>query len=302
MELSKYEVFLKTVELGNITQAAELLGYTQPAVSRVIADLEREWGVPLLIRGRIGVSLTPEGEYLLPRIRGVCGAQRELENSVNELLGLSGGTIRIGTFHSVAIQWLPRIIQSFLELYPKIDIQFTCDLEYSAIESMLIQGAVDCAFLTMPLNFRTTPPLQTFFLKRDQICAVLPEDHPLAHASVYPVSRFAEDQVIPIRETHDRDMTSLFASCNVKPNIRYFAEDCHTIASMIESGLGVGIMGELMLERIPYHVVHIPLDPPQYRDIVVAVRSKKDLSPAVSRFLEHVCQWVKVHVTEKLPG
>ena len=62
MELSKYEVFLKTVELGNITQAAEFLGYTQPAVSRVIADLEREWGVPLLIRGRVGVSLTPEGQ------------------------------------------------------------------------------------------------------------------------------------------------------------------------------------------------------------------------------------------------
>lgn len=86
--MSKYEAFLKTVELGNITQAADVLGYTQPAVSRVIADLEREWGVPLLIRNRTGVSLTPEGEYLIPQIRAVCAAQRELEGSVERLLSL----------------------------------------------------------------------------------------------------------------------------------------------------------------------------------------------------------------------
>ena len=291
MDLSKYEVFLKTVELGNITQAADLLGYSQPAVSRMIADLEREWGVPLLIRGRIGVTLTPEGESLLPRLRSVCGAQRDLETSVEELHGLSGGTIRVGTFHSVAIQWLPRIIHSFLALYPKMEIQFSCDLEYSTMETLLIQGSVDCAFVTLPLNLHTTPPLQTTFLKRDPLCAVLPLWHPLAQAPSYPITRFAEDELIPIRETHDRDMTSLFTSCNVKPNVRYSADDSYTIASMIESGLGVGIMGEIMLKRIAYRVARVPLDPPQYRDIAIAVRSGP-LSPAIARFAEHVRSWV----------
>ena len=87
MELSKYEVFLKTVELGNITRAADVLGYTQPAVSRVITDLEREWGIPLLIRSRGGVKLTTEGQQLLPSIRAVCCAQRELEASVSRAAG-----------------------------------------------------------------------------------------------------------------------------------------------------------------------------------------------------------------------
>lgn len=296
MELSKYEVFLKTVELGNITQAAEFLGYTQPAVSRVIADLEREWGVPLLIRGRVGVSLTPEGKHLLPRIRSVCAAQRELENSVDELLGLEGGAIRVGAFHSVAIQWLPQIIRSFLELYPKMDIQLTFDLEYSSVESMLIKGEVDCAFLTLPLNLHTKPPLCTRFRKRDPLCAVLPIDHPLAHADCYPISRFAQDDFIPIQETRDRDMTNIFTSCNVKPNIRYYTKDSYTIASLVESGLGVSIMSELMLGRIPYRVACIPLDPPQYRDIATAVRPGP-LSPAVSRFLEHACLWVSQHAS-----
>ena len=67
-------------------------------------------------------------------------------------------------------------------------------------------------------------------------------------------------------------MTNIFTSCNVKPNIRYYTKDSYTIASLVESGLGVSIMSELMLGRIPYRVACIPLDPPQYRDIATAVR------------------------------
>lgn len=297
MELSKYEVFLKVAELGSITHAAELLGYTQPAVSRVIADLEREWGIPLLIRGRIGVRLTPEGEHLLPDIRAVCGAQHVLEGSVERLLGLDGGTVRVGTFHSVAANWLPYIIRTFLAVYPKVDIQISYDLEYSAIESKLIRGEIDCGFVTLPLNIPSTPPLQTYFLKRDQLCAVLPENHPLAGASAYPITRFAQDDFIPIREDHDRDMSNIFRSCGVKPNIRYLAEDSNIIASMIENGLGVGIMSALILSRMAYRVVALPLDPPQFRDIAIAVRAQGGVSPAVSHFLDHVQHWVAQSAT-----
>ncbi len=79
-------------------------------------------------------------------------------------------------------------------------------------------------------------------------------------------------------------MSRIFKSCGVRPNIRYFAEDSNIIASMIECGLGVGIMSELILNRMPYHIVHMPLDPPQYRDIALAVRSNGIPSPAVSPF------------------
>ena len=57
MGLNRYEIFLKVAEVGNITRAAELLHYTQAGVSHSIAALEREAGVPLLIRGSNGVTL-----------------------------------------------------------------------------------------------------------------------------------------------------------------------------------------------------------------------------------------------------
>lgn len=296
MELSKYEVFLKTVELGNITRAADVLGYTQPAVSRVITDLEREWGIPLLIRSRGGVKLTTEGQQLLPSIRAVCCAQRDLEASVSGLLGLTRGSVRIATFHSVAAHWLPQIVQSFLSLYPNIEFDISCELEYSSSELKLIQGDVDCAFVTLPLNIHANPPLRTIFLKRDPIYVALPLNHPLATAPAYPVSRFAEDALIYIRETHDRDITTIFDCCNVHPNTRYFMEDSYAIASMVESGMGVGIINGLIASRMPYHIALIPMDPPQYRDIALAVRSQGTLSPVLSRFLEYVQSWVAEHV------
>ena len=103
MGISKYQAFLKTVELGSITRAAEELGYTQSAVSRMIADLETEWAVSLLVRGRGGVALSPAGAELLPDIRTVCNAQRELTERIGALHGLTRGTIRIGTITSISV-------------------------------------------------------------------------------------------------------------------------------------------------------------------------------------------------------
>ena len=67
--MNRYRALLKVVEVGSYTHAAEILGYTQPALSQMIASLEREIGITLLYRSRYGVRPTPEGEQLLPTIR-----------------------------------------------------------------------------------------------------------------------------------------------------------------------------------------------------------------------------------------
>ena len=71
MNFGQYEAFVKAVEAGTMTQAAEELGYSQSGLTRALSSLEEEWGVRLLMRGRNGVQLTPEGERLLPDIRTV---------------------------------------------------------------------------------------------------------------------------------------------------------------------------------------------------------------------------------------
>ena len=92
--IQKYQAFLETVRQGSFTAAAQKLDYSQSGVSRMVADLERAWGVTLLERGRGGIHLTADGEQLLPMIQSVCEGDRRLQMQVDDLLGLSSGIIR----------------------------------------------------------------------------------------------------------------------------------------------------------------------------------------------------------------
>ena len=139
VNLNKYQILLKTVELGSITRAAEALGYTQSAVSRVIADLEREWDMELLTRSRTGVVLSSSGAALLPYVQAVCNAGRELEEQVAELHGLTRGTLRVATFASVSIHWLPAIMKEFLGRYPGIQFDLVSNWEFAEVEDLLRQ-------------------------------------------------------------------------------------------------------------------------------------------------------------------
>ena len=120
MDTKKYEVFEKTVELSSLTKAAEELGLTQSGVSHIIAALEEEFGFPLLTRSRTGARLTPEGEKIMPFLRDILRSQEQLDQTAAELRGLSAGTVRIATFTSVAVHWLPGMMQEFQTLYPHV--------------------------------------------------------------------------------------------------------------------------------------------------------------------------------------
>ena len=111
--IHKYLAYLKTIETGSITQAAAELGYTQSAVSRMIADLEEHWDVPLLTRNRSGIEISSEGTQLLPILQSIVKGQEELSFAVGELHGLQNGLIRVGAFTSMATGWMPLMIKSF---------------------------------------------------------------------------------------------------------------------------------------------------------------------------------------------
>lgn len=288
MPIAKYHVLLKVAELGSITRAADALGYTQSAVSRIIADLEAQWAVCLFTRNRTGAVLSSAGEVLLPRLLAVCNAQREVDEEVAELHGLTSGTLRIGTFTSISIHWLPEMMKSFLERYPGIQFQLNNNMEYAEIEDWIMTGRVDCGFIGLP----SVLPLETAFLRRDRLLAVLPLGHPLAEAESYPMTRFSTDHVIHLSDDRDREYARIFDRLNVRPNAHYSVNDDYVILSMVASGLGVSILPELVVQRSTYPVITKPLDPPQFRDIGIAARSFSAASPVTNRFLSHVQAWI----------
>lgn len=281
--LQKYEAFVKAAELGSFTRAAEALSYTQSGVSRMIGELERDWGVRLLARNRAGVRLTSEGERLIDQVRRVCAEQRKLEALAGELNGLQTGLIRIGTLSSMATHWLPAIVRRFQQDYPDIDYELLLG-DYLEIEQWVLDGRVDCAFVRLPVHAR----LQTTFLARDRMLAVLPEGHPLAQLDRVPFASLAEEPFLLLQKGANDEILQLFRAEGVTPDVRFTTWDDYAIMSMVENGLGASILPELILRRCPYRIELRELDPPAWRDIGVAVRSRDELPLAVERFLEYV--------------
>lgn len=283
MNIQKYMAFIRTVEYGSFTKAAEMLNYSQSGISRMINDLEKEWGVSLLERGRSGVRLTSDGFKLLPFAKNVCNEYQKLQTQVEELNGLQSGLIRIGTFSSVATHWLPNIIKEFQKDYPNIDYELLLG-DYTEIESWILEGRVDCGFLRLP----TLPEFETIFLEQDKLLVVLPENHPFVHCKYFPIKVLCDYPFMLLEKGAKAEVSEIFERWNISPKVHFTTWDDYAIMSMVESGLGISILPQLILQRIPYRIVTKELEVPAYRKIGLALRDKKSASLAVKRFLEYI--------------
>ena len=283
MNIQKFMAFVKTVEYGSFTKAAEILNYSQSGISRMINDLEKDWKITLLERSKAGVRLTSDGVKLLPYAKSVCKEYEKLLTQVDEINGLQSGLIRIGTFSSVAAHWLPNIIKAFQDDYPNIDYELLLG-EYSEIEEWILEGRVDCGFLCLP----THNGLETVFLERDKFLAVLPENHPLAKLERIPLSALCSEPFMLLEKGKKTEISEIFERCGLTPNTHFTTIDDYAVMSMVESGLGVSILPQLILKRVPYRIVTKELDVPVYRNIGLALRNKQTASLAVKKFIEYL--------------
>lgn len=283
MNILKYMAFIKTVEYGSFTKAGELLNYSQSGISRMIHDLEKEWNLTLLERNRSGVKLTSDGSRLLPYAKSLCDEYEKLQMQVDDLHGIQSGLIRIGTFSSVATHWLPNIIKAFQKDYPGIDYELLLG-DYTEIEEWIAEGRVDCGFLRLPTN----PDFETIYLERDKLLAILPEDHPLAERDRVPLAGLCEEPFMLLEKGAKAEVSEVFERNHLTPRVHFTTWDDYAVMSMVESGLGISILPQLILKRIPYRIVAKELDVPAYRDIVLALRSRRNASLAVRRFLEYL--------------
>lgn len=283
MNIQKYMAFVKAVEYGSFTKAAEALNYTQSGISRMMNDLEKDWGVSLFERGRDGITLTSDGLKLLPQLTRICNEHELLMQQIEELHGLETGTIRIGTISSVATHWLPNMIKRFKSDYPNIDFELLLG-DYTEIEQWVIEGRVNFGFLRLPTNDR----LETIFIEKDRLLVVLPENHPVAGCDKFPLNELSNSPFMLLEKGARAEISEIFDQHQLIPEVHYTTWDDYSIMSMVENGLGISILPELILQRIPYKIIAKELEVPAYRTIGIAMREHKSLSLAARRFLEYL--------------
>ena len=283
ISLQKNLAFITTVECGSLTRAAEKLHYSQSAISRMIADLEDELGLPLLERDRNGVMLTSEGEMLLPCAREVVNDCRKLMMQADSLKGLRSGMIRIATFSSAATHWMPNIIREFQKDYPSVDYELLLG-DYGEIERWVQEGRADCGFTRLPAS----PDLETVPLEQDPFMAIVPEGHPLASEKEFDAAWFEREPFLLLEHGKKAEVSEYLEQHSLHPKIHFTTWDDYAVMSMVEGGLGLSILPSLILRRIPYRIRAIPLKEPLRRSIGLVLKSRKSASIAVKTFLDYL--------------
>ena len=283
MELKKYEVFVKTVECGSLSEAARLLGYTQSNVSHMIQGLESSFGFSLMLRNKGGIMLTENGKTVLPLMEAVLKENSNLLQAVEEINGLQTGVLRIGTFASVATQWLPECLQRFKRDFPGIRIELF-DYDPGEIENKLTEGKLDIGFLTEMEN------LKVHFLPLyiDEMKAILPNIHPYNQMERYPVKNYETDSFIFPTQGMDWDVGNIMRHEKIRPNKTYYVHGDDAIVAMVEHGLGVGLLPELFLRERKLTLIVKSLEPQQYRIIGLGYSRYETNRRIVKKFTEYL--------------
>lgn len=281
--LLKYLAFVKTVEKGSFTKAARELHYAQSSVSKMIADLEKDWKITLLERGKNGVCITSAGAQVLPLMQKMISGYNELEGQICRINGLESGIVRIGTFSSAAINWLPDIFSKLQKDYPGIEYEILLG-DYDEVEKWIDEGRVDCGFLRLP----TLKKFDTIHLKQDEYKVVLPIGHPLAKKEKISIDDLNDMPFLLLEHGGKTEVSDLLSTYHVNPDIRFTTWEDFAIMAMVEKGMGIGILPDMILRRVPYQIEIRSLKEPYYRLIGLAMKSRERLAPAVQKFLEYL--------------
>jgi len=288
MIVSKYRAFMAVLEQGGLSAAAEQLGCTQSAVSHSIASLEEELGFTLLIRNRSGIRLTDEGERIAPAIRNILNSEEHLKQVASSIRGSETGVVKIGSFTSVAVHWLPGVIKQFQKDYPGVDIKLL-NGDYHDVEQWLQDGSVDIGFVTVPCDLHC----EIIPLLEDRLLAILPPDSRYTGYPKFPVIECEREPFISLLESSDHDARRALEAAGVKPNVRFYTKDDYAIIAMVEQGLGMSIMPELLLKGRNDNLLVLPLVPESKRTIGIAIPSGQKAGPAVRRFADYTVGYVK---------
>ena len=288
MESARCKAFMYAADTGSFTKAAERLNYTPSGVSQLVGALENETGLTLLRRTRKGVTLTPDGEILLPAVREFLEKENRIYELAAEVKGLLVGSVTIAAYSSISTHWLPEVIRDFEQNYPQIEIRLMEGIRQE-VTRWLDEKKADIGFLSYqePMPYEWTP------LDYDEMLAVLPKDHLYASKESYPLINCETDSFIMPALGRDDDVVSLFERNGIKLNIHLTTLENFATMAMIEKGLGMSVMNNLITEKWNCDVVKIPVDPPSRIILGLAVPSYKQASPAVKRFIKYAVERLK---------
>lgn len=277
------------MQQGSFNKASRILHVTPSAVSHIIAKLEEDFGFPLLYRNRSGISLTPDGEKMLPSIQELLSCSEQLSQEISDLNGVMEGKVRIAAFSSVACTWLPHIVRRFKEVHPHVTVNILQG-SYGEIEEWLRTDAVDLAFVTGV--FRTGEETEVLPLATDRMMCALPKSFKTRSKKYVTTEEIAGEILIHSSSNSENEIYIYTDENDLRTGYEYIFDDDNAKLAMVEQELGVCILPELILEGKPHDIRALPLKPAAERSICLAVAHAKFIAPATEEMKNLIVEYV----------
>ncbi|HEY0997007.1 MAG TPA: LysR family transcriptional regulator [Gemmatimonadaceae bacterium] len=246
LNLHALRTFAAVVDAGGFSRAAASLRLSQPAVSKAVAVLEAEVGVPLLERGARGIRLTEAGAALHGRARELFAVERTAEEELRALRGLERGVLRVGASTTIATYLLPPLLGGFQARHPGVALR-VASANTRAIARALLQRRLDVALVEGPLS-DTRIAVEPW--REDELAVIAPPGHPLAGRgagargrAVTPASLAGEPFISRERGSGTREVAeAALAAHGVTPRVALTLASTEAVKQAVAAGLGLAIV------------------------------------------------------------
>lgn len=261
LELQQLKYFQTVARLEHMTQAAKELFVAQPSLSRAIARLEEEIGVPLFDRQGRNIYLTSLGRVFLQHIERALAEIERGQYAVADLAGIEKGLVRLSVLYTVGAQLIPELLRAFRQEHPSIQFHLFQN-PAQVMLSQLEQGEIDfCISSPSPEQ----PDMEWIPLLTEEIFLVVPSDHRLAAQGSIDLPTVKEEDFINLKPNSGlREMTDRFClQAGFKPKSTFEVDDLTIVRGLVAAGLGVAFIPALALRSItgvnvvPLHVTNM---------------------------------------------
>jgi DNA-binding transcriptional LysR family regulator len=255
MRYRQLEAFRAVMLAGSVTQAAEMLSISQPAVSRLISCLEQDMGFPLFRRRRGRLQPTPEAQFLLGEVERAIANLDHVAQIVEDIRNRRSGHLRIACLPGFATSLLPRVIAQFLTQRPGTTISFQ-PRSSQRVQEWIMAQQYDVGFGEIPPEH---PAIEHESVHVRCVC-VLPEDHPLTAKPVITMADLDDVPLVSLNRdhTHTRKLREVFDRAGARFNMRVETHQFAPACIMVAGGVGAAIVS--------------PIDAAEYAERGVAIR------------------------------
>ncbi|WP_111859605.1 LysR family transcriptional regulator [Acinetobacter sp. CFCC 10889] len=282
MNLAAFEAFVKVMETGSISMAAEHLFITQPAVTKRIHSLEDYFGVKLFESAGRGVQATHAAHSLLPKVKNWLNELGDIHHTLSHEQGQVQGKLKIGTSHHIGLHHLPLHLKKYVQDFPNVtlDVHF---VDSEQAHEQVLAGDLELAFLTLPPQ--GDDRLKYVKIWDDPLVFVVAPFHPLAQKENLTLEDLIEySSLIPASQTYTSQITlAEFEKKGLKPKITMSNNTLEAIRMLVSIGLGWSVLPKTLLNN---DLKQLNININMYRQLGMVWHPARSQSRAVLELIE----------------